>query len=114
MERKRIIWAILIMATSLMAQVPEKKEYFETGTLMALSKKNAIIDESRYILDQNVEIVDINGTKVPIDFIKLPALCKFQTNLMRGEISNSVKIVKIVILRAIKGNEYRVKSVKKE
>lgn len=113
MERKGIIFAILVLATSLLAQAPEKESY-ETGTLMVLSKKSAVIDESQYTLDENVEIVDIKGMKVPVDFVKLPALCKFQTNLMRGEISDSVKIVKIIILRAIKGHEYRVKAVKKE
>ena len=112
MERKGLIFAILLLATTLLAQMPESKNSFETGTLMVLSKRSAVIDESRYALDANVEIVDVNGTRVPIDFVKLPALCKFQTNLMRGEISDSVKIVKIIIMRPIKQREFRIKREK--
>lgn len=113
MERKRMILVMVLMVTTLLAQVPQEKEVFETGTLMFLSKKFAVIDEGKIPLDKNAEIVDLNGTRVPIDFIKLPALCKFQTNFMRGELSDSLKIVKIIILRPVNPGKRRIKLKKK-
>ncbi len=112
MERKGLIFALLVSAF-LFGQIQpgeklgEGKGIFETGTLMSIGKNSVVIDESTFLLDQNAQVTDALGNPVPLMIIKLPALCKFQTNLMKGEESDTVKIVKLIILRPIKQTEFQ-------
>lgn len=115
MERKGLILA-LIASALLFGQIqPGQTEgIFETGTLMSIGKKFVVINESTFLLDQNAQITDALGNTIPLMIVKLPALCKFQTNLMKGEESDTVKIVKLIILRPIKQTEFqRIKKKKK-
>ncbi len=115
MERKRIIILALIASTLLFGQIQpgQTGEVFETGTLMSIGKKSVVIDESTFLLDQNARITDALGNIIPIMIVKLPALCKFQTNLMKGEESDTVKIVKLIILKTIRQTEFRKLTGKK-
>ena len=119
MERKGLIFAFLVSAL-LFGQIQpdgklgEDKGVFEIGTLMSIEKNSVVIDESTFLLDQNAQVTDALGNPVPLMFIKLPALCKFQTNLMKGEESDTVKIIKLIILRPIRQTEFQKIMRKKE
>ncbi len=111
MARKGLIFLILIGFA--FAQLTEK-ESFETGTLMSIDNEKVVINEATYILDENTEITDIAGNKIPIGLVKLPAECRYQTNIMRGQITDQVKIIKIIILKPVPMESYGKKFEKTE
>ncbi|GEM_PF-4136013 len=111
MARKGLIFLILLSFA--FAQLADK-ENFETGTLMAVTGEKVVINEATYILDERAEVTDIAGNKIPLNMVKLPAECRFQTNIMAGKITDQVKIVKIVVLRPVPMESYGKKPEKTE
>ncbi len=115
MARKGLMYFVLI--SFIFAQnlsLSHGPENFETGVLMEITREKAVINEAIYKLDRNVKITDIAGNTVPIELIKLPAECKYQTNIMAGEITERVKIIKLIILRPVPMESYGKKFEKLE